>query len=104
MNPGLTDDLKRNWLRNRNVIGLFGFRESLNNPGIKPVEFDGIGKNAGLNSFAMTPKQWIENTGAIGIVSRAGRYGGTFAHKDNAFEFVTWIPVVRTCTLAAPFS
>jgi hypothetical protein len=92
-NPDHTDDLIRNWLRNRNTIEFLGIWESLNNPGFKPVEFDGFKKQAGLNSFALTPKQWIEATGAIGIVSKPGRYGGTFAHKDIAFEFASWISV-----------
>jgi hypothetical protein len=65
----------------------------LNNPDFKPVEFDGFKKQAGLNSFTLTPKQWIDGTGAIGIVSKSGRYGGTFAHKDIAFEFASWISV-----------
>jgi len=92
-NPDHTDDLIRNWLRNRNTIEFLGIWESLNNPGFKPVEFDGFRKQAGLNSFTLTPKQWIEVTGAIGIVSKPGRYGGTFAHKDIAFEFASWISV-----------
>ena len=61
--------------------------------GFNPVEFDGIKIQAGLNSFAMTPKQWIEKTCALGIVSHAGRYGGTYAHRDIAFEFASWISV-----------
>lgn len=88
-----TDDLIRNWLRNRNTIEFLGIWEQLNNPDFKPVEFDGFRKQAGLNSFTLTPKQWVEKTGAIGIVSKAGRYGGTFAHKDIAFEFASWISV-----------
>jgi hypothetical protein len=92
-NPDHTDDLIRNWLRNRNTIEFLGIWESLNNPGFKPVEFDGFRRQAGLNSFALTPKQWIEATGAVGIVSKPGRYGGTFAHKDIAFEFASWISV-----------
>lgn len=92
-NAGLTDDLIRNWLRNRNTIEFLGIWESLNNPGFKPVEFDGFRKSAGLNSFALTPRQWIDKTGAVGILSKPGRYGGTFAHKDIAFEFATWISV-----------
>ncbi|MGB7201041.1 MAG: KilA-N domain-containing protein [Pyrinomonadaceae bacterium] len=88
-----TDDLIRNWLRNRNTIEFVGIWEQLNNPGFNPVEFDGIKMQAGLNSFTLTPKQWIEKTGAIGIVSKTGRYGGTFAHKDIAFEFASWISV-----------
>lgn len=88
-----TDDLIRNWLRNRNTIEFLGIWERLHNPGFNPVEFDGSRMQAGLNSFAITPKQWIERTGAIGIVSKAGRYGGTYAHKDIAFEFASWISV-----------
>lgn len=88
-----TDDLIRNWIRNRNTIEFLGIWEQINNPQFKPVEFDGFRKQAGLNSFTMTPKQWIERTGAIGIVSRAGRYGGTYAHKDIAFEFASWVSV-----------
>lgn len=63
------------------------------NPNFKPVEFDGFRKQAGLNSFVLTPKRWIETTNAIGIVSKSGRYGGTFAHKDIAFEFASWISI-----------
>ena len=90
---GHTDDIIKNWLRNRNTIELLGFWEQLNNPNFKPVEFDGFRKQAGLNSFVLTPKKWIESTNAIGIVSKAGRYGGTFAHKDIAFEFASWISI-----------
>src|SRR5665811_314927 len=92
-NADRSDDLVRNWLRNRNTVEFLGLWEQLNNPGFNPVEFDGIRMQAGLNSFALTPKQWIEGTQAIGLVSRAGRYGGTFAHKDIAFEFASWISV-----------
>jgi hypothetical protein len=88
-----TDDLIRNWLRNRNTIEFLGIWEHLNNPDFKPVEFDGFRKQAGLNSFTLTPKQWIEKTNAIGLISKAGRYGGTYAHKDIAFEFASWISV-----------
>jgi KilA-N domain len=88
-----TDDLIRNWLRNRNTIEFLGIWEQLYNPDFKPVEFDGFRTQAGLNSFTLTPKQWIEKTGAIGIVSKAGRYGGTYAHADIAFEFAAWISV-----------
>jgi hypothetical protein len=88
-----TDDLIRNWLRNRNTIEFLGIWEHLNNPDFKPVEFDGFRKQAGLNSFTLTPKQWIEKTNAIGLVSKSGRYGGTYAHKDIAFEFASWISV-----------
>jgi hypothetical protein len=88
-----TDDLIRNWLRNRNTIEFLGVWEHLYNPDFNPVEFDGFKKQAGLNSFTLTPKQWIERTGAIGIISKAGRYGGTYAHKDIAFEFAAWVSV-----------
>ena len=87
------DDVIKNWLRNRNTIELLGLWEILQNPDFKPVEFDGFRKEAGLNSFVMTPKRWIETTNAIGIVSKSGRYGGTFAHKDIAFEFASWVSV-----------
>ncbi|MFZ3383524.1 MAG: KilA-N domain-containing protein [Candidatus Methanoperedens sp.] len=92
-NAQSTDDLVRNWLRNRNTIEFLGIWEQLNNPDFKPVEFDGIRMQTGLNSFTLTPKQWIEKTGANGIISKAGRYGGTYAHKDIAFEFASWISV-----------
>jgi hypothetical protein len=92
-NADRSDDLVRNWLRNRNTVEFLGIWEKLNNPGFNSVEFDGIKMVAGLNSFALTPKQWIERTCAIGIVSHAGRYGGTYAHKDIAFEFASWISV-----------
>ncbi len=87
------DDVVKNWLRNRNTIEFLGVWERLNNPDFNPVEFDGIKKQAGLNSFVLTAKKWIEPTGAIGIRSSAGRYGGTYAHKDIAFEFAAWVSV-----------
>jgi hypothetical protein len=88
-----TDDLIRNWIRNRNTIEFLGIWEQLNNPDFNPVEFDGFRKQSGLNSFTLTPRQWIEKTRARGIVSKPGRYGGTFAHKDIAFEFASWISI-----------
>ncbi len=92
-NSERTDDLIRNWLRNRNTIEFLGIWEQLNNPSFKPVEFDGFKKQAGLNSFTLTPKQWISQTAAIGLISKQGRYGGTFAQKEIAFEFASWISV-----------
>jgi len=92
-NSDRSDDLVRNWIRNRNTVEFLGIWEKLNNTDFNSVEFDGIKMLAGLNSFAMTPKQWIEKTKAIGIVSHTGRYGGTYAHKDIAFEFASWISV-----------
>lgn len=80
-------------MRNRNTIELLGFWESIYNPNFKPLEFEGFRKQAGLNSFVLTPKKWIETTNAIGLVSKSGRYGGTFAHKDIAFEFASWISI-----------
>lgn len=88
-----TDYIIQNWLRNRNTIELLGFWEQLNNPDFNPIEFEGFRKQAGLNSFVLTAKQWIEKTGAIGIISKPGRYGGTFAHRDIAFEFASWISI-----------
>jgi len=88
-----TDTIIQNWLRNRNTIELLGFWEQLYNPDFNPLEFDGFRKQAGLNSFTLAPKQWIEKTNAKGIVSKPGRYGGTFAHKDIAFEFASWISI-----------
>lgn len=92
-NPEHPDDLIRNWLRNRNTLELLGIWEQLHNPKFNPVEFDGIKQQAGLNSFALTPRQWIAATQAIGLSSKAGRYGGTYAHKDIAFEFASWVSV-----------
>ena len=83
----------RNWLRTRSTVEFLGVWERLNNPSFNPVEFDGIRMQTGLNSFVLTPKQWIEKTGAVGITSSAGRYGGTYAHKDIAFEFAAWVSV-----------
>jgi hypothetical protein len=86
------DDLIYNWMRNRNTIEFLGIWEQIHNPGFKGVEFDTFKKQAGLNSFSLTPKKWIEATAAIGIQSKAGRYGGgTYAHRDLAFEFGTWL-------------
>ena len=81
----------RNWMRNRNTVEFIGLWETLHNPNFKPVEFDTFRKQAGLNNFNLTPKKWIETTNAIGIISKSGRYGGTYAHKDIAFEFASWI-------------
>ena len=89
--PERTDYLISNWLRNRNTIEFLGIWERLNNPRFNPIEFDGIKTQAGLNSFILTAKQWTEKTGAIGLISNAGRYGGTYAHKDIAFEFAAWV-------------
>ena len=79
------------WLRNRNTIEFLGIWEQLYNPEFKPIEFDRFRTQAGLNSFALSPKKWIEATGAIGIYAKSGRGGGTYAHRDIAFEFGSWL-------------
>jgi len=86
-----SDYILQNWMRNRSTIEFIGLWEQFNNPVFNSIEFDGIKNMSGSNSFSLTPKRWIESTNAIGIVSRTGRYGGTFAQKDIAFEFATWL-------------
>jgi len=87
-----TDYIIQNWMRNRDTIEFLGIWEQINNPNFKPIEFDGFRKAAGLNSFSLTPKRWITSVNATGIIAKSGRYGGgTFAHKDIAFEFASWI-------------
>ena len=83
----------QNWLRNRNTIEFLGVWETLYNPNFNRVEFDAFRSQAGLNSFVMTPQKWVDATGAIGIDSKDGHYGGTYAHKEIAFEFASWISV-----------
>ena len=80
-----------NWMRNRDTLEFLGLWESLHNPDFNPLEFEGFRSQAGLNAFTMSPSKWINNVSAIGIVSKAGRYGGTYAHSDIAFEFASWI-------------
>ncbi len=84
-------DIIKNWIRNRSTIEFLGTWETLYNPDFKVVEFDHFRKEAGLPTFTMSVSNWIEKTGAIGIISKAGRYGGTYAHKDIAFEFCSAI-------------
>jgi len=86
-----SDYILQNWMRNRETIEFLGLWEKINNESFNSIEFDGIKMQAGINSFILTPKRWIEKTSAIGIISKAGRYGGTYAHKDIAFEFASWI-------------
>ena len=81
----------QNWMRNRNTIEFLGVWEQLHNPDFNRVQFEAVKQEAGLNRFVMTPTKWIEQMNAIGIVSKAGRYGGTFAHSDIAMSFATWI-------------
>ncbi len=79
------------WLRNKNTIEFLGIWEEMYNPNFNSPEFEGIKNEAGLNRFILSAKQWIERTNAIGIIAKAGRYGGTYAHKDLAFEFASWV-------------
>ena len=92
-NPDAPADVVKNWLRSRNTIELLGLREKLYNPDFKLVEFDQFRNDAGFNHFVLSPKKWITTTNAIGLQSKSGKYGGTFAHKDIAFEFASWVSV-----------
>ena len=82
-----------NWMRNRNTIEYLGIWETLYNPNFKPLEFEGFRNEAGLNAFTLSPQKWIDTTNAQGMISKSGRYGGTFAHKDIAFKFAAWISI-----------
>ncbi|MDP2642569.1 MAG: KilA-N domain-containing protein [Candidatus Peregrinibacteria bacterium] len=85
-------DVVKNWMRSRSTIEFLGLWEKINNANFKGVEFDSFKTEAGTNAFVLTPQRWIEKTNAVGIVSKSGKYGGgTFAHKDIAFEFASWI-------------
>ena len=84
-------DVIKNWMRSKDTIEFLGLWEQLHNSNFKGVEFDTFKNRAGSNAFTMSPSKWIENTGAIGMVSKPGRYGGTFAHSDIAFEFASWV-------------
>lgn len=84
-------DVVKNWFRNRSTVEFLGLWERINNPNFKGVEFDPLFQEAGSNSFTLSPSKWINTTNAIGIISKTGRGGGTFAHKDIAFEFASWI-------------
>jgi hypothetical protein len=86
-----TNYIIQNWMRTRSAIEFCGLWEQMNNPDFKRIEFDAFKNESGANSFTLTPQKWIETTNAIGIISKSGRYGGTFAHRDIAFEFATWI-------------
>ena len=86
------DNLIYSWMRNRNTLEFLGIWEQIHNPTFKGLEFETFKSQAGLNSFHLTPRKWINATGAIGIQSRAGRYkSGTYAHRDIAFEFGSWL-------------
>lgn len=84
-------DIVKNWMRSRSTINFLGAWEKINNPNFKGVEFDSFRSESGENYFVLSPQKWIKKTEAIGLISRSGNGGGTFAHKDIAFEFATWI-------------
>lgn len=91
-NPDEPRFVIQNWMKTKFTVEFLGFWEILNNPNFKRVEFDTFKNEAGSNAFVLTPQKWIEHTNAIGMISKSGRYGGgTFAHKDIAFEFASWI-------------
>ena len=90
-NPEFPADVVKNQLRSRSTIEFLGLWEKIYNPDFKLVEFDQFKNAAGENSFVLTPQKWISTTNAIGITSKSGRYGGTYAHSDIAFEFASWI-------------
>ena len=90
-NPDEPKDVVKNWLRSKNTIEFLGLWETINNENFKGVEFDSFKNEAGSNSFTLSPSKWIESTNAIGLISKAGKNGGTFAHVDIAFEFASWI-------------
>ena len=93
-NPEFPADVVRNWMRSKMTVAFLGLWEQLHNPGFNMVEFDQFRNEAGTNAFVLPPQIWIERTGAIGMISKSGRYGGgTFAHHDIAFEFASWVSV-----------
>ena len=90
-NPNNAFIVVANWMRNYSTISFLGLWEQIHYPNFKPIEFDRFKAEAGDNAFTLTPQQWIKSTDAIGIISKSGRYGGTYAHTDIAFEFASWI-------------
>ncbi len=92
-NPDTPADIVKNWMRSKSTIEFLGLWEKLNNPDFKLVDFDQFRNEAGANYFVLSPQKWVESTNAIGLVSKSGRYGGTYAHPDIAFEFASWISV-----------
>ncbi len=90
-NPDEPKDVVKNWMRSRSTIEFIGLLEQLNNPDFKGVEFESFIHEAGSNAFTLSPQKWIAATNAVGMLSKSGRYGGTFAHKDIAFEFASWV-------------
>lgn len=90
-NPIEPKDVVKNWMRSKNTLMFLGLWEKLNNPTFKGVEFDPLMYEAGTNAFTMSPTRWVELTGAIGVVTKNGANGGTYAHRDIAFEFASWV-------------
>ena len=90
-NPNEPKDVVKNWMRSKSTIEFLGLWEQINNKMFKGVEFDSFMYEAGTNAFTLSPSKWIEATNAIGIISKAGKFGGTYAHKDIAFEFASWV-------------
>ncbi len=101
-NPDDPRFIIQNWMRTRFTIEFLGIWEHLNNPDFNRVEFEAVKNEAGSNAFVMTPTKWNKLTNAIGIVSKSGRYGGTYAHKDIAFEFASWISAEFKLYLVCP--
>ena len=102
-NPDFPADVIKNWMRSKNTVAFLGLWEQLNTPAFKLVEFDQFKSEAGLNSFVLPPQTWIEKTGAIGLISKSGRYGGTYAQSDIAFEFASWVSVEFKLYLVTEF-
>ena len=102
-NSDFPADVIKNWMRSKNTVAFLGLWEQLNNPAFKLVEFDQFKSEAGLNSFVLPPQTWIEKTGAIGLISKSGRYGGTYAQSDIAFEFASWVSVEFKLYLVTEF-
>ena len=102
-NPEFPADVIKNWMRSKNTVAFLGLWEQLNNPAFKLIEFDQFKSEAGLNSFVLPPQTWIEKTGAIGLISKSGRYGGTYAQSDIAFEFASWVSVEFKLYLVTEF-
>ena len=90
-NPSEPKDVVKNWMRSKTTIEFLGLWEKIHNPDFKGVEFDSFMYQAGGNAFVLSPSKWIESTNSVGIIVRSGKNGGTYAHKDIAFEFASWI-------------
>ena len=90
-NPQEPSAIINNWMRSRSTIEFLGLWERLSNPNFKPLEFERFRNEAGSNYFVLSPQRWIAATQAIGIIAKSGRYGGTYAHQEIAFEFASWI-------------